>query len=174
MAFCTVCGTKNEDNTDYCGNCGAKIQEISQEQPAKNYQQSDKYQNTPNYQELYQSPPSYPQGYMENQLPPRTGWLTFVLVIDWIGIILVGVIGLFFLIFIPPAGIIILIFVGLFYWLVKELTRYNNTARIISLVLTGLGVLGDLLGGDFIGLIVGGLIIYALAFDKETVALFQP
>jgi hypothetical protein len=74
----------------------------------------------------------------------------------------------------PPIGVVILVIAGLLVWLVRELAKYNNTARIISLVLTGLGAVGDLAGGDFIGLIIGGLIIYALAFDKPTVALFTP
>jgi hypothetical protein len=70
--------------------------------------------------------------------------------------------------------LVILAFAGLGIWLVRELAKYNNTARIIQLVLSGLSFLGSIFSLDVIGLVLGGLVIYALAFDKPTVALFTP
>jgi hypothetical protein len=73
-------------------------------------------------------------------------------------------------------GFIILIILGLFAWMNVALNNYNNNARVINIVLIVLGLLsslGDLANG-FLGLILGGLALYALAFDKPTIALFKP
>lgn len=203
MAFCNNCGSKNDDYADFCGSCGSKIQPILQEKPAKGYDQPTKGYDQPaksfdqpakGFQEAAQEyrpiSPDYsqpsrghkqvpqryqqaPPGYHPGLLTPRTGWLTFVIVLYWIGIVLIGIGGLVLLTIIPPLGVILFALAGLMIWLVRELNKYNNTARIISLVLTILGALTDVSNGDVIGLIFAGLIIYALAFDKATVALFQ-
>lgn len=165
MTFCSGCGTKNAIDSAYCGNCGSYIQ------PEPQQQTYDAYQPSP--QEYQRKPRSYQQTHSQGQLP-QTGWLTFVIVVNWIIIILGGIAGVIFFFLFPPVGIFLLALVGLVYWLVKELTVYNNNARIIQIILIILGVLGDLSEGDVIGLIIGILIFYALVIDRATVALFQP
>ncbi|MHA2252911.1 MAG: hypothetical protein ACXAD7_21290 [Candidatus Kariarchaeaceae archaeon] len=190
MVYCNECGINNKDTSAFCGNCGANLQNTQEEQPAKGFQQSSQgyqktlqeyQQPTQGYQrlgEFQQAPqsyqPGYHQGYPAGKLPPRTGWFTLVIVFNWIGIIILGLVGLVWLVLFYPIGIIIFVFVGLFVWLVRELAKYNNTARIIQLILSGLGVLeGRSLKLDaLIGAVIGALTIYALAFHKPTVALF--
>ncbi|MFV2015491.1 MAG: hypothetical protein ACC656_08700, partial [Candidatus Heimdallarchaeota archaeon] len=97
-----------------------------------------------------------------------------MIVLYWIGIVVIGIGGLFLLIIFPPFGLILFVLAGLMIWLVKELAKYNNTARIIVIVLTILSAIADLARGNIIGLIIGGLIIYALGFDQPTKELFIP
>lgn len=180
MRFCTTCGTKNDDTATFCGGCGASLEQPAKQQPSQDYQPaSSGYQPAPQeYQQgppaYQQGPPAYQQGYMPDELPPRTGWLTFVIVMGWIGVILLGLGGLIFLVIFPPIGLVILVIAGLFYWLVRELSKYNNTARIVNLVLSVLGVLGALAPFNLVSLIISGLTIYALGFHQETIALFKP
>jgi hypothetical protein len=172
MTFCTTCGTKNKESDSFCGSCGASLGSDPPQQTSQEI-----YQSQPTYQQPaqpYTESPSYQPSYLPGQLPPRTGWLTFVIVLSWLGIIAGGIFGLLLLGAFPAFGFVILLFVGLGIWLVRELSNYNNTARIIQLVLTSLGLLSSLSTLDIIGLILGGMIVYALAFHKETVALFQP
>ncbi|MHA2090041.1 MAG: zinc ribbon domain-containing protein [Candidatus Kariarchaeaceae archaeon] len=164
------------------------------QQPPPGYQQAPpgyQQQAPPGFQQPppgYQQPPPgfYPAGYK----PPRTGWLTYVIVMNWIGIG-IGVLGALMIFafaaawedefdiggsFFAAFGFIVLVFVGLFAWMTVSLNNYSNTARIINIVLIVLGLLsslGDLANG-FLGLILGGLALYALAFDKPTIALFKP
>ncbi|MHA2403003.1 MAG: zinc ribbon domain-containing protein, partial [Candidatus Kariarchaeaceae archaeon] len=171
---CTECGTKNEMNASFCGTCGSKFSRTPQSQ----HQESPPgYQQTPlSYQQAHpgyvQAPPAYQQpqrgyqqtpqgyqqvplgyqhGYLPGQRPPRTGWLTYVIVLSWIGIGLGLLGGIFFLFIWPPIGLVILAFAGLGIWLVRELAKYNNTARIIQLVLSGLSFLGSIFSLDVIG-----------------------
>jgi len=182
MTFCNNCGTKNEAEASFCGKCGTKLevetpakeqpQYQSPEQPVQQNQAPQGYQQPA--QGYQQAPQGYQQGFLPGELPPRTSWLTYVIVMNWIVIILLGLVGLFVVFIFPPLGLFFLGLAALVYWLVRELSLYNNTARMISIVLTGLGILGDLSSGNFVGLILGGLIIYALTIHKETVALFAP
>ena len=132
-----------------------------------------------------------PYGYQPGQpgfVYPRTGWLTFVLVINWItvGITILG--GILFLGIaaefeqelglgggiLTSIALIVIIFGVLWAWLTVQLNRYNNTARIINLVLLVLGFIGALAGFDLFTMLIGGAQIYALGFHKETIALFKP
>jgi hypothetical protein len=55
-----------------------------------------------------------------------------------------------------------------------ELNKYNNTARIINIILLVLGLLNALGDINPLTIVISGAGIYALGFHKETVALFKP
>ena len=70
MTFCPECGTKNEDNAAFCGNCGSTLQQEAptqpQQPPSQGYQQPQSgYQQPP--QSGYQQPQS---GYQQPMRPP--------------------------------------------------------------------------------------------------------
>ncbi|MFV2014487.1 MAG: zinc-ribbon domain-containing protein [Candidatus Heimdallarchaeota archaeon] len=203
MAFCTACGTQNQDNSSFCGNCGSNMKGPDQQSaemasPTESYQNThvDKSQIIQNqgYQDQhFPKQQAYNQhGYQPGHpgiLPPRTGWLTFVIVMYWISVVLIIIGALFLFAFssefgyegfiLQFFGIMLLGVAGLIVWLIKELNKYNNTARIIGIVLAVLGILGEinsLINQTFnpVNIVVSGLIFYTLAFEQETIALFKP
>ncbi|OLS24565.1 MAG: hypothetical protein HeimC2_22100 [Candidatus Heimdallarchaeota archaeon LC_2] len=175
-----------------------------QEEPPHHQEQPQYQQGQPQYQQgqpqYQQGQPQYQQGQPQYQppqygyqpggmdiKPPRTGWLTYVLVVNWIGVGAAILFGILFLglasefesTFGAGGGIlsaiaIIIILSGLLLAsLTVHLNRYSNTARIISLILQVLAVLGALNGPNIFTLVISGLQIYALGFHKETVNLFK-
>jgi hypothetical protein len=95
MAYCTTCGTENSDTSSFCANCGSKIentggQPTNKAQDIPVYPEPSQYEQSPPYQQSPQYPPTQqypPQGYGYQATafgvrPPRTGWLTFVIVIN--------------------------------------------------------------------------------------------
>ncbi len=70
--------------------------------------------------------------------------------------------------------LIIILFGVLCAWLTVNLNRYNNTTRIINLVLLVLGFIGNLANLDLFSIVISGAQIYALGFITETIALFTP
>ncbi len=181
--FCYNCGATLELDDRFCGECGSTIDQSTSYQYSKpitpSYDRSPSISPSPSYS----YPPTTP--YRAPGLPykRRTGWLTFVLAINWIVIVLMGLGGyLFYLIvdaFSPENGdvglsflLIISVIVGLLIWVTMSLSKYSNTARIVMLILAGIGFVGGLALLDPFTLVIAGLIIYALGFHKETVALF--
>jgi len=194
--YCENCGTKIAEDVSFCPNCGAK----SGSQPAQAPPQGVPPTGTPigtgtGYRQpatpqggAYAQPQGYqqPHGYQgEHGFKRKTGWLTFVIVINWItvGFLGLGVLGLlaFSGEFSNEEGVgeiigivvvILLIIMGLYAWMTAKLGKFSNGARIACIILSCLGLLSSLASLNIIGLAVQGLTIYALAFDKETVALF--
>jgi hypothetical protein len=196
--FCENCGTKISDNVSFCPNCGSK----TNDQPAKAVQQSVPGTGT-STGTSYRQPTTQQGGHYAQPQPQapmysggqvfkkRTGWLTFVIVVNWIS---VGFIGLGIILFLflysefeeefaaegmdisGALGItvfILLIVIGLIIWLTIQLGKFSNTARIISIIFSVIGLISGLATFNLFSIALQGLRLYALAFDKKTVALFQ-
>lgn len=78
-------------------------------------------------------------------------------------------------------GPIAFILLGLFliacavldYFIGKGLWNGKNWARILVLVLTSLSALSSLMSFDLVGLVIAGLIIWYLGFNKKTIPYFK-
>ncbi len=189
MAFCTTCGSENKGTPSFCGNCGASM-EMKESQSDHMAQTPPPYQEQPQYQQTQQyAPQTY--GYDPNAMvgrPPRTGWLTFVIVVNWIGVGFILLVAILLRVLaedfaseleversaLSTISIIFFILGGLLAWLTLELNKYNNNARIFTIVLLGLGLLSALGTANPISIILNALQIYALGFNKETIDLFKP
>jgi len=71
---------------------------------------------------------------------------------------------------------IIMLVAGLFaIFVVRALWNHKNWARIVSLVVSSIGLLFALfsLPQGILGLIIHGAVVYFLGFDKNVVALFK-
>ena len=69
-----------------------------------NDESRDTYQPVPPEQApqgYQQAPQGHQQGFLPGQLPPRTSWLTYVIVMNWIVIILLGLVGLCVVVIFP-------------------------------------------------------------------------
>jgi uncharacterized membrane protein YvbJ len=55
MGYCTECGSKVEDNTQFCPNCGHQISQIPSTSPSSNVS------TPPQYSNQYSAPPTYQQ-----------------------------------------------------------------------------------------------------------------
>lgn len=71
MVYCPECGTKNDDNAAFCGNCGSTLNEESPlpaYQDAQDYHQPEQAQGyqQPQQAQGYQQTPTYhqPEGYI--------------------------------------------------------------------------------------------------------------
>ena len=196
--YCENCGTKMGDDVSFCPNCGANV-DSGQGKEVANVPANVPATGTPAGQGYRQptAPPGQPGGYYDQpgaQAPyggeyykkPKTGWLIFVLIIDWIIVAIIGLYAFMFMfvasIFeeIAGAGSIVaplifmtLIIGGLYIWMTVKLASYSNGARIANIVIIILLLLGSLSTFEPISLVVLGLMLYALAFDKKTVELFS-
>jgi len=71
---------------------------------------------------------------------------------------------------------IIMIAVSIFgFFVAKALWDYKNWARIVVIIFSALGIIGGLtsLPRGIVGIIIHGVIIYFLAFDKNVTKLFK-
>ena len=97
--FCQNCGSKILENATFCPNCGSKVdkpQEGTTQQSAPitgtRFTQPT-VQPTVQSREVYTQPDTRPIAYGEtgfSQQKRRTGWLNFVIVINWIEVVLLG------------------------------------------------------------------------------------
>lgn len=162
MTKCSKCGHNNDDKTVFCDNCGNRLSKV--------------ITITPNAEPVIQK--------------DRPLLFTIVLGFNYViaGIIalgsvlvlLVAILGLFTSnalnqtnIFLFLAGIIPLIIAVLYFWVNMELQEYNNTARIIIVVISGINLVISIFIYSIFGLIISGVIIYSLAFHRGTVRLFS-
>lgn len=204
MAFCTTCGAQNEESSLFCANCGSKMKGSGQQSADKSPPPQSNENSYVDKSQIVQSQGYFDQqqgynqhGYQPDQMgirQPKTGWLTFVIAINWIIVVLFVLGGLLlFVIWVnEPTSTsfeedqlidrsVYLIFAIIFFtlaalilWLIKGLNKYNNTARIISIVFSAFGMLSGFTPFNPFSLAINGLILYALAFEQETIALFKP
>lgn len=178
MNICVFCEQAIDEDAVFCPNCGARItygrnaqgnglnlpQRRSYQQYNANYSTNQNFNNSYN---AYQYPTSYPQ-YRE-----RTTELTIILVLNYIGIAILAIVTVILFLMFPPIGLLVAIITGLLYWLTYELQNYNNTARIIVLILSALGLISDIITFDIISIVIGIFVIYVLAFHQPTINLFE-
>ena len=175
MTYCQACGTQNDSNALFCENCGTKLKKDT---------------NTPNQSPQYSTPNNnYPQGpwpyYVKQNYPNatntyyntygnrRTTEMTVVLVLLYIEVAILGLLTFIVFVISPLLGAILFIITGLFFWLFYSVQRYNNTARIIALIIIALGLLSSLQTLNFISIAIGIFEFYVLAFHQPTVNLFM-
>ena len=84
--------------------------------------------------------------------------------INWAGV------GSILLIFF---GIIFLLLSLIDYLLGKALWNGKNWARIVMLVLSALGIITSIVPFDLVNIVIGGLIIWYLGFNKTAIAYFK-
>jgi hypothetical protein len=97
----------------------------------------------------------------------------------FIGTMLAGIAGV--PTWLTGAGTAALIFLGIIfiglsvldYFIARGLWTGKNWARILVLIFVGLGALSSLISLKILSLIVYGLIIWYLGFNKEAVAYFK-
>ena len=70
-------------------------------------------------------------------------------------------------------AVFVALIILLMYWLNQGLKIFDNTLRIIFLVLLVISVIGSLFNFDIIALILAGLQFYALVLHALTVKLFE-
>ncbi len=185
--FCSNCGTKFEASDRFCPECGHSISKFPGISSQQTFQQTQKRATPIIYSPPYSPPAPAHQKGPEFPYKRKTGWLTFVIVVNCflIGILSMGAFLYFFFMsdLEAEAGseienyvflffIIYLAIIGLLIWLTVALNNYNNVARVIMIILSGIVIIGSLFTVNVITLAVNGLIIYGLGFHKETVALF--
>ena len=185
MLICVYCDAEIDDDSVFCPSCGSKItygrtSQISQTSNA--YSSAPRVLRVSNdqYNSYNSSYQNYNNNYNQNsyrntdyQLKERTAGLTIVLVLNYIGIAILGLLSIILFLVNPFVGLIFSGFTGLVFWLIYSLQEYNNTARIIFLVLVILGSIINLTTLDIIPLLIGLFEIYVLAFDQQTVELFE-
>lgn len=178
MNICVFCESEIDDDAVFCPSCGARItygrgaqvngMNASFGRPNQQYNANySTSQNSFNSYNAYNYPSSYPQ-YKE-----RTTELTIILILQYLAVIVLAIVSIIAFLLFPPIGILVAVLTGLFYWLTYELQNYNNTARIIVLVLSALGLIMDIITFNIISIVIGIFIIYALAFHQPTINLFE-
>lgn len=70
-------------------------------------------------------------------------------------------------------GIVLIALGVLYYFIAKGLGDGKNWARIVTLVFSALGFIGSIWPISIVGLIINGVIIWYLWFNKEAVAYFK-
>ncbi len=190
--FCENCGTKIDDNVAFCPNCGSKVegyQEKSSQQSIPVTRTSMGVSQRPSSQtgEYYAQPSSQsPSGGFQTKA--KTRWLKFVLVINWIFIGLMSLNSLSLMtlssseineaagedISVNKGMLIFVSFViiALLSWMTIKLGKLSNGARIANIVFAIILLL-MFLNFSLMIAIIQGLILYALTYDKRTVALFK-
>ena len=159
--YCGECGVSNPETNKFCSDCGALLNfdsEISQ-MPEVRAGHSNIHPNRPR-----------PPGTAPKQ---RTDLLSFVIILNYIGIVLLVIISIFTLLI----SFLLAIFYGLAtlfaYWLLQGLKSYDNNRRLIYLAMLVISFLISLFDFDLIALTIGGIQFYALALHAPTVKLFD-
>jgi len=70
-------------------------------------------------------------------------------------------------------GVMMLIFAVLEYFIARGLWNGKNWARVTQLVLSSLGLLGSIAPFNIINIVINGVVIWYLGFNKEAVAYFK-
>lgn len=181
MPYCQSCGTMQDSDALFCSNCGdyLKSSTAGSNHPNQYASSSNSYSQPPKIGFVNQNTgysgyqrDNYNQNNFQSNIKTRTTELTLVLVLQYIGAGILGFISLLFFAMSPIVGLIIIILAGLFFWLIYSVQQFNNTARWIMIILIALGLLDSLSGFNIIGLALGALQIYVLAFHEPTVRLF--
>ena len=162
--YCGACGEGVIDKSKFCANCGSTVDIIASPVTSVNLASSQ----TSDYQR-----PSTPTKMPIDHNVERTGWLSFVIVMHYIGLILLILLGVFTIFLSFFLGVLILLGAWFNYWLLQGLKNYDNTRRGIIVVLQVIGFIIILFSFDIFSLALGGLEIYALAFHAPTVRLFD-
>ena len=161
MTQCGNCGYINSGTMNFCQQCGTEIKREVFLAPRANI--SDDYD--------------------------RTWTLTIILAINYLYIILFGLLAIliFFVavtgealpyidfvnsILLLVIGVIPLILAFLMLYLTVELQSYNNTARIIYIILYVINLVASLFILSYVSLVVSLFALYVLTLDKNTVKLF--
>lgn len=161
MVKCTQCGFQNEHEKGFCDSCGYKLPKII---------------------------PMEIKSSKENEYS-RTMLLTIVLIINYISIIILGLVGVLILILgimqivlgstsgISPFELIIftvipLVIVLLWLYLTYSVQSYNNKARYVMIIYFVIDLIISIYLFSIIGLILSAFIVYVLIFDSKTVKLF--
>lgn len=172
MSYCPECGAKT-DGQIFCSTCGTRLTDDTR----STYKTSTTSYIEPQGRNYDYPKPTYQYEKDKNSIQ-KTTQLQIVIILQWIGVVLLGFATLITLIVFFPIGIIVGLFFWLQLWIVRGLNAFNNSARIVLLVLTGIGLFSSLIGiftgngFDIIGIFVSSFIIYTLAFHKPTVDLF--
>ncbi|MCE7736156.1 MAG: hypothetical protein GPJ54_14840 [Candidatus Heimdallarchaeota archaeon] len=162
--FCGACGEDLLPNSKFCANCGSAADVISNPVTSANVETRE----TSSYQR-----PSTPAKMPLDQYKERTGWLSFVIVMNYIGLVLLIILGIMSIFLSFVLGVFLLLMAWFNYWLIQGLKIYDGTRRGIVVVLLIIGIITSLIDFDFFALIIGGLEIYALVFHAPTVRLFE-
>ncbi|MHA1911306.1 MAG: zinc-ribbon domain-containing protein [Candidatus Kariarchaeaceae archaeon] len=193
--FCENCGTKIGDDVSFCPNCGSEVEAFKEKASQQTVPGIGTSVGTSHRQPTsqvggYYAQPSQEQAFDGgSQFKIKTGWLKYVLVMNWIT---VGIVGIAILLVMSTSsanleelggegasemrsGILIFLFIiiALIIWLNIKLANFSNGARIVFIVFAVLGLLGALSTFDIITMVFQGLTLYALAFHEQTVALFK-
>lgn len=162
MIICVKCEYENDDNALFCQQCGSRI----------TYSNQVKANDTVTTPEVFNKQPVN-QSFNPNNLEYKQPVVfTIFLLFNYL---IVGILGLFSVLFVayPLICIIFLVLAGLFFWFVSSLQHYNNTARVVYLVLDIIGLILSLISGNFIVLPLGLAMFYVLRFHESTLDLFH-
>lgn len=165
--YCNNCGSENESDSKFCFACGSEIKISHKIQSASSNIEDDSF-NDRN--------PRITR-YFDNTISETNGGMTIslgiVLALNYIGVLILGLLGFLSLFSTFFLGIIFLIIAFLFGWLTFEVQDYNNTARIILIGLNVFGLILTIIDFDIVSLIISGFTIYVLAIHENTVSLFE-
>ena len=182
MNICIFCESEIDEDAVFCPNCGTRItygknsqakssnfpQGSTNQQYTANYSTAQHYNNSYNANRYPGSYPVYKQ---------RTTQLTIILVLNYIELSILGFFTILFVEINPLIGILTGLIFGLIFWLIYELQHYNNTARKMVLVLTGLSLIWDMLtfttSFNFLGVVLAVFTMYVLAVHQPTINLFE-
>lgn len=162
--YCGACEEGIIENSKFCANCGSAVDIIASPVTSVNLASSQ----TSDYQR-----PSTPAKMPIDHYVERTGWLSFVIILNYIGLIIVIILGVLTIFLSFFLGVLIFLGAWFNYWLLQGLKNYDNNRRGIYVVLLIIGFIISLFSFDVFALVLGGLEIYALVFHAPTVRLFD-
>ena len=90
MAFCTVCGTRSEENADFCGNCGSKTQTTSQQPGSPPSEKQTQYYPPQEYQQSKAMDSASSRGMVQGSSMGMGVPLLISLFLPGLGMILIG------------------------------------------------------------------------------------
>jgi hypothetical protein len=197
--FCDDCGAQISEQVDICPTCGFEVSKHREKEtspksvlkPGIVYAKTSPY-STGQYGQL--KSPTSKNGTSSNYSRRKTGWLNYVLIMNWFRII--GMVILAFVCFsadteekldgaiitieaFQTTGFILLLMAVLTLWLTVKLADFSNIARIIDLFLIIITLIGTVLvfGNSIIIIIFTfillGLEFFALVLHADTVRPFR-
>ena len=163
MNICPYCETQLDSDAIYCTNCGTKINQN------KVYTNTGISSSTDSNNNSHVYIP-YQHRY---RLDKRTSELKIVLVLEYFLLVNVIFASLAILVVNPGLGFIAIVVSGLYFYLVYLIQQFNNTARIVLIILLVIGLLVTIVSFNIIGIAFCIFQIYALGFHKQTIDLFS-
>ncbi|MCE7736157.1 MAG: zinc ribbon domain-containing protein, partial [Candidatus Heimdallarchaeota archaeon] len=179
--YCGACGEELFPNSKFCSNCGSVVNKIANPITSVGLE----YRETSSYQrpaDSFRSDIRGTSGYQVSstqtkmsidQNKERTGWLNFVIAMNYIALIGLSITALvsFFISF--PLFLLFILLAGFTSWMISGLKHFHNSRRILYIVLSLISIIIDLINFEPLGVILPCLQVYALLLHTPTARLFQ-